>query len=81
MRIIIPIPANMSMWVYYLPISLNGSSSSYYCDYYYQNTGDRIAHVGGYWADASPAGLAYWILTHSAASSYRSLGSRCFAKS
>ena len=64
-----------------LPISLNGSSSSYYCDYYYQNTGDRIARVAGTWFDDSQAGLAYWTLFNSAADSNRHIGSRCFARS
>ncbi len=64
-----------------LPISLNGSSSSYYCDYYYQNTGDRIAQVGAYWADGSYSGLAYWYLVDVSATSYRVISSRCFAKS
>jgi hypothetical protein len=63
-----------------LPISLNGSSSSYYCDYYYQNTGDRVALVGGYWGSGSRAGLAGWALYSSAANSGRAVGSRCFAR-
>ncbi len=52
------------------------SNSNYVSDYYYQNSGNRIALVGGAWADNSVAGLWYWNLN--TASSYSSVfvGSR-----
>jgi len=64
-----------------LPISLNGSSSSYYCDYYYQNTGDRIARVGAGWSYGSGSGLACWGLSGDSASSSRTFSSRLMGRS
>jgi hypothetical protein len=72
---------NNEMGLSTLPTGLNGSSSSYYCDYYYQNTGDRVARVGGYWTDVSRAGLAAWALYDSAAASARGIGSRLMGRS
>ena len=37
-----------------------GSSTTNMCDYYYQADGNRIALVGGAWANAVNAGLWYW---------------------
>ena len=36
--------------------TINGSSATFFCDYYYQETGARIAIVGGNWSDGAHAG-------------------------
>lgn len=54
-----------------LPVAIGGSATTYMCDYYYQNTGNRIAIVGGNWNSGASAGF-YWYL-HSA-SGYVSSG-------
>lgn len=41
------------------PIELGGGDSTYMCDYYYQNTGNRIARVGGAWAYGLSAGFSF----------------------
>lgn len=61
---------------------VGGSSSTYWCDYYYTNTSAnrmQVVRVGGGADDGSHAGLAS-VYTHSAPSAaYRNLGSRlCF---
>lgn len=43
-----------------LPTKASGSSSTYFPDYYYQTTGNRIARVGGRWNNTASAGLWYW---------------------
>lgn len=42
------------------PIEIGGGSSTYMCDYYYQNTGNRVARVGGHFNAGSDCGLWYW---------------------
>ena len=42
---------------YRLTTEVGGSSSIYYCDYYYQNSGVRVVMSGGYCGDGSLAGL------------------------
>lgn len=59
-----------------LPATVGGSSSAYYCDYYYQATGDRAAHVGGYLSNGSVDGPWCWCLNSAASSTYWSLGAR-----
>ncbi len=49
-----------------------GSDSTYYCDYYYRNTGQRIARFGGRWYYGSSAGVFCWDLSN--ASSDASVG-------
>ena len=39
------------------PIEIGAGASTYYADYYYQNTGQRIARVGGSWSHGAFAGL------------------------
>jgi len=45
--------------------SVNGGTSTYYTDYYYQSSGQIIALVGGLLAYGSNAGLSYWNLNNS----------------
>ena len=61
---------------------VGGSSSTYWCDYYYTYTSAnrmQVVLVGGYADNGSGAGLAY-VNTHYAPSdAYRHIGSRlCF---
>ena len=44
------------------PVGLSGGSATYYSDYYYQNTGARIAFFGGNWHDGAYAGISCWDL-------------------
>jgi len=55
-----------------LPSVVGGASTTYYSDYYYQATGQRIALFGGSWVYGASAGLSYWSLGNS--SSYASVG-------
>ncbi len=62
------------------PSNIGGGSTTYYSDYYYQDTGQRAALLGGYWIDGSSAGPFYWNL--SGASSFASvrIGGRLLKK-
>lgn len=51
-----------------LPTDVNGSSSTYMCDYYWTASEKRIALVGGAWPDDTRCGL--WCWNAVAASSY-----------
>ncbi len=62
------------------PATVGGSSSTYYSDYYYQNTGQRIACVGGCWYYGSYAGLFYWVLGSASSDSFVSIGGRLLKK-
>ena len=42
------------------PTEIGGGSSTYMCDYYYQNTGNRVALVGGGFYYGTNGGLWYW---------------------
>lgn len=58
-----------------LPVAIGGSATTYMCDYYYQNTGNRIALVGGYWSTGANDGF-YWSLYNTSGTTYGSFGSR-----
>jgi hypothetical protein len=51
-----------------LPIITSGSDSTYYSDYYYQATGQRIAFLGGRWGSGTYAGAFYWHLSNASSS-------------
>lgn len=61
---------------------IGGSSSTYWCDYYYTYTSAnrmQVVLVGGYAADGSSAGLAYVNTYFAPSAAYRHSGSRlCF---
>lgn len=61
---------------------VGGSSSTYWCDYYYTNTSAnrmQVVLVGGYADDGSPAGLAYVNSDPAPSAAHRTFGSRlCF---
>lgn len=64
-----------------LPIDATaGNSGAYYGDYYYQNSGPRIARVGGRWSYGSYVGLSYWTLSSSSSTASVSLGARLLKK-
>ena len=50
--------------------------TSTYGDYYWQNTGNRIAHVGGAWGDGASGGLFCWNLGVGSSAAPAYLGSR-----
>lgn len=59
-----------------LPIDTTGSSSTYYSDYYYQNTGNRAPVVGGSWGGGTHCGLVYWYCVGAFTNSNASIGAR-----
>lgn len=58
------------------PTEVGGSNSTGTCDYYYQNSGNRIALVGGGWNNRTNAGLWYWFLTYTSGYTSYNYGSR-----
>ncbi len=62
------------------PVEIGASSSTYYSDYYYQNTGQRIARVGGSWNYGSAAGLSCWNLNYASSAAYVYVGGRLLKK-
>ena len=65
-----------------VPTEVGGSSSTYWCDYYYTHTSAnrmQVVLVGGGAGDGSIAGLAYVTADTAPSAAYRHLGSRlCF---
>ena len=57
---------------------VGGSATTYLADYYYQNSGNRIALVGGAFAYGASDGVSYWNFYYTSGNSARSLGSRLF---
>ena len=53
-----------------------GSSDTNMCDYYYQNSGNRIARVGGAWNISMNAGLWCWYLYYDSSFAGTFLGAR-----
>ncbi len=43
-----------------LPIAVGGSSTTYFCDYYWHNSGLRVVYAGGYLNYGATAGLVFW---------------------
>lgn len=58
----------------FIPTETKGSSSTYLHDYYYQDTGNRVARFGGGWYNGWAAGAFSWIVSSSAAVRYRDIG-------
>ena len=63
-----------------IPVSVRGSGSTYYSDYYYQATGQRIALFGGRWTYGSNAGLSCWSLDNSSDLAHSTVGARLLKK-
>lgn len=59
-----------------LPSESGGSSTSGLTDYYYCNSGDRVACVGGSWNAGALAGLFYWSLNNDSSYASANLGAR-----
>lgn len=62
------------------PTAVGGSSTTYYSDYYYNNTGERIARLGGIWSDGAIAGPSYWSLDYAASHAWLVNGGRLLKK-
>lgn len=62
------------------PISVQGSSEQYYCDYYYQGTGSYIARFGGFWLASASTGPSFWFLLSSSAVADVRIGGRLCRK-
>ena len=58
------------------PTEIGGGSSTYMCDYYYQNTGNRVALVGGTFGDRANDGLWYWNLNNTSSNANWNIGCR-----
>lgn len=58
------------------PTEVGGGSSTYMDDYYYQNSGNRVARVGGYFSDGSVDGLWYWDLSGTSSAAVWGIGCR-----
>lgn len=58
------------------PEEIGGSTSTGTTDYYYQNTGNLVARVGGHLNSGGYAGLWCWALINSSSSAYWTCGAR-----
>lgn len=58
------------------PTEVGGSSSTYMDDYYYQNTGNRVALVGGAFTFGAGVGLWYWYFGSASSFANWSIGCR-----
>ena len=63
------------------PISVGGGAATYYSDYYYQATGQRIAVAGGRWYYGARGGLSYWSLIYASSGAYINVGGRLLKSS
>ena len=61
------------------PVAISGSTT-HYKDYYYQDSGQRIARFGGSWSYGAAAGLSFWYLTYSSSVARVSPGGRLLKK-
>jgi hypothetical protein len=57
-----------------------GGSATFYSDYYYQNVGQRVARLGGYWFFGSDAGPSCWFLSDSSSLTNLNIGARLLRK-
>lgn len=62
------------------PTAVGGATNTYYSDYYYQTTGQRIGLVGGAWNSGSYAGLSFWSLLIASSFAYVIFGGRLVKK-
>lgn len=58
------------------PTEIGGGTSTYMCDYYWQNTGNRVARVGGYFGNGAYAGLWSWGFNDASSSAGWYVGAR-----
>lgn len=59
-----------------LPVEVGGSSSTYYCDYFYISAGAKTAYFGGPLDDGDRAGLWCWLLGYDVGVSGWGFGAR-----
>lgn len=59
-----------------LPFVVGGSNTTYFCDYYWQNGGLRVACVGGYLPDGAGAGLVSWFCSSGVGDAWFTVGAR-----
>lgn len=62
--------------VMYPKVVSGGSDGTYFADYYYQGTGNRILYGGSYRGSYAANGLSYWYGVIASSSSYTDIGSR-----
>ena len=62
------------------PVETSGGSTTFYSDYYYQNTGQYVARLGGAWDNGAPAGLFDWGLNYTSSDASISFGGRLLRK-
>lgn len=62
------------------PVEVGGTASTYYSDYYYCDTGQRVARVGGSLRSGSTAGPSVWYLTASSSHASVNVGGRLVKK-
>jgi hypothetical protein len=62
------------------PKTVGGGTTTFYSDYYYQNTGQRIALFGASWDNGATAGVSYWALFNSSGDASWTLGGRLLKK-
>jgi len=63
----------------FLPSAVGGGSTTYIADYYYQNTGWRVALLGGAADTGATAGAFFWALIYDSGALSRSFGGRLAA--
>jgi len=61
-------------------VSTGGASNTYYSDYYYRNTGQRVARFGGHWNSGASSGLFSWPLNFTSSVTLVYLGGRLLKK-
>lgn len=58
------------------PTEIGGGTSTYMCDYYWQNTGNRVALVGGYFNAGASDGLWSWSFSSTSSGASWHIGAR-----
>ena len=60
----------------FVPTEVGGSSSTFMNDYYYQDSGNRVANFGGDADSGARAGAFCWSLTYSSGYRHRNIAAR-----
>lgn len=59
-----------------LPFVVGGSNTTYFCDYYWQNGGLRVAYVGGLLFHGTRVGLVSWVCDSGVGGAWFAVGAR-----
>ena len=59
-----------------LPFVVGGSNTTYFCDYYWQNGGLRVAYVGGFLTPGAHDGLVSWDCHYAVGAAWFAIGAR-----